>query len=518
MSSIASLMLTTLVFLTIKHRVVQASACDGGVQRVYAEYSRNDSIFSPGYPRSYYDSQSCQWRIIASSGHRILIYFTVFDLESCESCNCDKVEIYDGQNQYYNILSKSCGNSLPDPVYSTGTDIFMKFTSDSMVSRRGFVAYYRVLNDSSGCPSIIPGASAGVIYSPNFPWSYPLSRSCEWRIRAPWGQRVHLKFIKFNLETSSFSCEFDYVEVLDKYNTQLGKYCGSDIPSSISSSSSLTVKFNSDYSNAFSGFLLLYQTGYSFPTGAPVWTTYRPYTSTTVQYHSCSSYSSETSVYVESTSSTSIRSDYDDYLKTRAPYSSCTFKISTKKGYNLKFSLETMYMPGCYSCSCGYLKVRDGSSSSDPLLGEYCGSVSSGTVTSTGNHLFVVFNSDYSSARFRATVSSIKGSNVKVAAIVVPIVIAVVLFSVIFVVIKCTKINRSAGPAGSSRVNDVRLQPLSDTMVVQTIAPSLSPGTLQVDVPPPHSIPLTAPVQLPPSTDHSQGFTNFTVEGEYVQG
>lgn len=89
------------------------------------------------------------------------------------------------------------------------------------------------------------------------------------------------------------------------------------------------------------------------------------------------------------------------------------------------------------------------------------------------------------------------GSNVKVAAIVVPIVIAVVLFSIIFVVIKCTKINRSAGPAGSSRVNDVSLQPLSDATVVPTIAPSLSPD------------------QLPPSTDH---FTNFTVEGEYVQG
>lgn len=110
------------------------------------------------------------------------------------------------------------------------------------------------------------------------------------------------------------------------------------------------------------------------------------------------------------------------------------------------------------------------------------------------------------------------GSNVKVAAIVVPIVIAVVLFSIIFVVIKCTKINRSAGPAGSSRVNDVPFQPLSDSTVVPTIAPSLSPGTMQVDVPPPHSIPLTAPVQLPPSTDHSQGFTNFTEEGEYVQG
>ena len=126
------------------------SACDGGVQRVYAEYSRNDSIFSPGYPRSYYDSRSCQWRIIASSGHRVLIYFTVFDLESCVSCSCDKVEIYDGQNQSNNRLSKSCGNSLPDPVYSTGSDIFMKFTSDYMASGRGFVAHYRVLNDTSG--------------------------------------------------------------------------------------------------------------------------------------------------------------------------------------------------------------------------------------------------------------------------------------------------------------------------------------------------------------------------------
>lgn len=67
-------------------------------------------------------------------------------------------------------------------------------------------------------------------------------------------------------------------------------------------------------------------------------------------------------------------------------------------------------MSGCSSCSCGYLKVRDGSSANDPLLGEYCGSVSYGTVTSTGNHLFVVFYSDYSSSRFRATVKSNKGN------------------------------------------------------------------------------------------------------------
>ena len=171
----------------------------------------------------------------------------------------------------------------------------------------------------SGCPSIIPGASVGVVYSPNFPWSYPSDILCVWRIRAPTGQRVKLTFIKFNLETSS-SCAYDYVKVLDGYYTQLGKYCGFQIPSSISSSSSsLTVEFHSDSSSTFSGFLALYQTGYSFPTRAPVWptytpvwptytpvwptyrpwTTYRPYypTKASALQHSCSSYSSEISKF-----------------------------------------------------------------------------------------------------------------------------------------------------------------------------------------------------------------------------
>ncbi|PFX28545.1 Tolloid-like protein 2 [Stylophora pistillata] len=437
-------------------------------------------------------------------------------MEDCSICSCDSVEIYDGTNQYGSRLSKSCGSSLPVPVYSTGRNIFMKFTSDKSVTGGGFVAHYRVLNSSSGCPAIIPGASAGVIYSPNFPWSYTAYSSCDWRIEAPSGERVHLKFIRFHVGYYS-NCDYSYVEVRDGYyNSLLGKYCGSQIPASVSSSSnSLTVKFRSSYAT-YSGFLALYQTGYSFPTDAPA---YRPfYPTTRSAYHSCSSHSSETTFYLESSSSTTIRSGYGGFWNTRAPYSSCTFKISTETGYNLELTLDAMNVYSCSSCSCGYLKVRDGSSSSDPLLGEYCGTVNYGTVTSTGNHLYVDFNSDSSRTSFRATVRSRRGSSVNVAAIVVPIVVAVVLFSIIFVVIKCTKINRSAGPAGSSRVNDVPLQPFSDAPLLATIGPSLSSGTQQVDVPPPHPNPATAPDELPPSTDYSQGFTNFAEGGGYVQG
>ncbi|XP_022795753.1 bone morphogenetic protein 1-like [Stylophora pistillata] len=658
MSSIASLMLTTLVFLAAEYQVVEASACPYWVETIYPKDSRNDTIFSPGYP-GYYDSENCKWKIVASYGHKVLIYFTELELEDCSSCSCDSVEIYDGTDQYSTRLSKSCGSSLPVPAYSTGRNIFLKFTSDISVTRRGFVAHYRVLNSSSGCPAITPGASAGVIYSPNFPWSFAAHSSCDWRIEAPSGKRVNLKFIRFHLGYYS-NCAYGHVEVRDGYyNFLLGKYCGSQIPASVSSSSnSLTVKFRSSYVT-YSGFLALYQTGHSFPTNASAMTTYRPvypttrsayyscssyssetafylessssttirsgdggfwntrapyssctfkistkkgynlelsldnmsmnscsscscgylkvrdgssssdpllneycgtlsygtvtstgnhlfvvfyshysansfratvrsryssstyrpfYPTTLSAYHSCSSYSSETTFYLESSSSTTIRSGDGGFGNTRAPHSSCTFKISTKKGYNLELSLDKMYTYSCYSCSCGYLKVRDGSSSSDPLLGVYCGTLSYGTVTSTGNHLFVVFYSDYSGNNFRATVSSRRGSSVNVAAIVVPIVVAVVLFSIIFAVVKCTKINRSAGPAGSSRVNDVPLQPLSEAHLFPTIVSSLSSGTQRVDVPPPHPNPATAPDELPPSTDYSQGFTNFAEGGGYVQG
>ena len=126
------------------------SGCNGLVQTIYLQDSTNGSIFSPGYPYRYNNSENCQWRIIAPYTRytqRVLIYFTMFDLEECLSCNCDSVEIYDGNNTH---LLKSCGRNLPQPVYSSVRDIFMNFTSDGSRTGKGFVAHYRALNSSSG--------------------------------------------------------------------------------------------------------------------------------------------------------------------------------------------------------------------------------------------------------------------------------------------------------------------------------------------------------------------------------
>ena len=62
----------------------------------------------------------------------------------------------------------------------------------------------------------------------------------------------------------------------------------------------------------------------------------------------------------------------------------------------------------------------------------------------------------------------------------VPLVIAVVLFIIIFVVIKCTTIRRSTGPVGQSRANEDPLQPLPEHVELPPTTQSL-PSNTEVD-------------------------------------
>ena len=73
-----------------------------------------------------------------------------------------------------------------------------------------------------------------------------------------------------------------------------------------------------------------------------------------------------------------------------------------------------MTISSCSSCTCGgYVKVRDGTSSSSRLLGTYCSS-NYHDVTSTGNHMFVEYYARGRSDKFKATIRSKKGTDLLV--------------------------------------------------------------------------------------------------------
>ena len=117
-------------------------------------------------------------------------------------------------------------------------------------------------------------------------------------------------------------------------------------------------------------------------------------------------------IFVGSYSSSSIASPiYYNIYYTSSPWVTCSWQIETTKGYILQLTFDKMSIPSCSGCSCGYVKVRDGSTSSALLLGTYCNGNYPSLVSSKGNQMFINYHSGrYSYSRFRATVRSKKGT------------------------------------------------------------------------------------------------------------
>ena len=125
------------------------SACSG-LETINLINTPNGSIYSPGYPYQYDNYKNCQWLFVAPYLSKVLLYFPAFEVEDDSECRYDSVEIFDGRDNSSARLSKSCGSSLPSPVYSSSRYMYMQFKSDSSVTDKGFMAHYRELSDSSG--------------------------------------------------------------------------------------------------------------------------------------------------------------------------------------------------------------------------------------------------------------------------------------------------------------------------------------------------------------------------------
>ena len=142
----------------------------------------------------------------------------------------------------------------------------------------------------SGCPSIVPGASAGVIYSPNFPWNYAESKLCYWYIRVPYHghQNISINFTYFN----PYDCESSLLIYNEHGDLKTRvSLCYSPTPSSVTYSESVIVRYYPYYSS--SSFLAFYQIGYDVPFPK---TTYPPLP-TSQSYRGCQPYSEKSKCF-----------------------------------------------------------------------------------------------------------------------------------------------------------------------------------------------------------------------------
>ena len=63
-------------------------------------------------------------------------------INSCSSCPYDYVQIYDGTSNVDPLLLKTCGSQTPQDIKSTGSAMYIQFSSDSSYFYSGFSATY----------------------------------------------------------------------------------------------------------------------------------------------------------------------------------------------------------------------------------------------------------------------------------------------------------------------------------------------------------------------------------------
>lgn len=65
------------------------------------------SIASPLYPKTYPLNMECEWQIKASPGNKLLVTFTMLDIDTSEHCNEDYLELRNS-----NAIGKLIGKTI----------------------------------------------------------------------------------------------------------------------------------------------------------------------------------------------------------------------------------------------------------------------------------------------------------------------------------------------------------------------------------------------------------------------
>ena len=86
---------------------------------------------------TYNNYMDCRWGLTSNTVIELLFYY--FTTQS----STDYVRVYDGDSISAPLIGEFSGSSLPAPITSSSTKLYVRFTSDGSSEYRGFNARYR---------------------------------------------------------------------------------------------------------------------------------------------------------------------------------------------------------------------------------------------------------------------------------------------------------------------------------------------------------------------------------------
>ncbi|XP_070575419.1 tolloid-like protein 2 [Ptychodera flava] len=236
-------------------------------------YTDMGSFTSPSYPSDYPMHRECYYLISLATGSTIRLEFLEFATES----TFDYVEVHDGSDTQATSLGKYSGTSLPSPIISTSSSLYIKFRSDGSNQLRGFYAVYSVATSKtySVCGDDLVSAYGGTIQShESYPSYYDVNLQCSLIIPIQHSfNQIYLRFTDIDLfYAHSEDCSgSDVITVTDSTGTVSETICDNDYLPSIETLAdlpSLNVTFEStgSHSTSYKGFSAVFAL-YYIPSG-----------------------------------------------------------------------------------------------------------------------------------------------------------------------------------------------------------------------------------------------------------
>ncbi|KAM9673713.1 cubilin [Trichechus inunguis] len=316
---------------------------------------------SPNYPMPYYHSSECYWWLKSSHGSPFELEFNDFHLEHHPNCTLDYLAVYDGPSTSSHLLTQLCGDEKPPLIRSSGDSMSLKLRTDEGQQGGGFLASYRQICENV----VIVNRTYGILESIHYPNPYYANQRCNWTIQATRGNTVNYTFSAFELE-NHINCSTDYLELYDG-SQRMGRYCGTDIPPSGSTTSSkLRVLFLTDgVGNHEKGFQMQWF------------------------IHGCGG---ELFGDMGAFSSPGYPNRYP-------PNKECIWYINTAPGSSIQLTIHDFDVEYHASCNYDSLEVYGGPDFHSPRIAQLCAQRSSENpmqVSSAGNELAIRFKTDSS--------------------------------------------------------------------------------------------------------------------------
>ena len=192
--------------------------------------SESGQIASPLYPHNYPQLIDAYWTLYVRYHHLINYEFEVFATESHISCGFDYLRLYDGEDTSARLIGTFCGFNGPPPGTTSDHTMTLYFHSDEYYDEVGFLMNWNDTSqgdipDDPNPPTVPPGlCGQDFVVVPNYPlpltmWYtpdlYPQNLNCIWNLYTTPGSRIRFDVLSLDLEGSTPSCFFDYIQLYD---------------------------------------------------------------------------------------------------------------------------------------------------------------------------------------------------------------------------------------------------------------------------------------------------------------